>query len=580
MQRDRVWAHGNMPNRETRICTKKRAKKRFLWYNAIMDMKELTTRTAEDTVTISRAEYEALQAKNASLQEKLAANQEKLTAKCRELAAALLNNEWLMEQLKLSRKKLFGQSSEKLDEGVLEQLSLFFNEAEAIDAASYEPETKVKEHSRRRRSGSVSDVVPEDLPVERVDHALSEEERKCPVCGSEMEEIGTEVKRTLVITPPSYGVREDVYHIYACKACEKASDEAVIVKTPKEPDVFPGSFASPEAIAYIMTQKYVMYSPLYRLEQEMERAGIKLTRQTMSNWLMHASEDWLKPIYDELHRELVKRSVLHADETTLQVLKEDGKAAASKSYMWLYRTSGDAAHPIVLYDYQPNRKPENAKAFLDGFHGWLHADGYQGYHKLPEQIRVVGCWAHARRKFDEALNALPADKRGGSAASEGVAWCSRLFKIEEALSGLSPEERLRKRREQAKPVLDAMLSWVEKLKPVTAAKSAMGKALYYLTTQWPYLLRYLEDGRLEISNNRAERSIKPFVMGRKNWLFANTPAGAESSAVIYSLIETAKENGVDPYHYLLWVFREAPGAAASDQDWAKNYLPQSFTRSS
>ena len=278
--------------------------------------------------------------------------------------------------------------------------------------------------------------------------------------------------------------------------------------------------------------------------------------------------------------ELVKRSVLHADETTLQVLKEDGKAAASKSYMWLYRTSGDAAHPIVLYDYQPNRKPENAKAFLDGFHGWLHADGYQGYHKLPEQIRVVGCWAHARRKFDEALNALPADKRGGSAASEGVAWCSRLFKIEEALSGLSPEERLRKRREQAKPVLDAMLSWAEKLKPVTAAKSAMGKALYYLTTQWPYLLRYLEDGRLEISNNRAERSIKPFVMGRKNWLFANTPAGAESSAVIYSLIETAKENGVDPYHYLLWVFREAPGAAASDQDWAKNYLPQSFTRSS
>lgn len=522
---------------------------------------------------VPRAEYEALQAKNASLQELL-------TAKCRELATALLNNEWLMEQLKLSRKKLFGQSSEKLDEGVLEQLSLFFNEAEAIDAASYEPETKVKAHSRKRRSGSVSDVVPEDLPVERVDHALSEEERKCPVCGSEMEEIGTEIKRTLVITPPSYSVREDVYHVYACKDCEKASDEAIIVKTPKEPDVFPGSFASPEAIAYIMAQKYVMYSPLYRLEQEMERAGIKLTRQTMSNWVMHASEDWLKPIYDELHRELVKCSVLHADETTLQVLKEDGKAATSKSYMWLYRTSGDAAHPIVLYEYQPNRKPENAKAFLEGFSGWLHADGYQGYHKLPEQIRVVGCWAHARRKFDEALNALPADKRSGSAAAEGVAWCSRLFKIEEALSGLSPEERLEKRREQAKPVLDAMLSWVEKLRPATAAKSAMGKALYYLTTQWPYLIRYLEDGRLELSNNRAERSIKPFVMGRKNWLFANTPAGAKSSAVIYSLIETAKENGIDPYRYLLWVFRNAPRAAASDPDWAKNYLPQSFPTTS
>ena len=177
--------------------------------------------------------------------------------------------------------------------------------------------------------------------------------------------------------------------------------------------------------------------------------------------------------------------------------------------------------------------------------------------RLP-QAHQHSCRAHARRKFDEDLNTLPADKRSGSAAAEGVAWCSRLFRIEEALSGLSPEERLRKRREQAKPVLDAMLSWAEKLRPATAAKSAMGKALYYLTNQWPYLLRYLEDGRLEISNNRAERSIKPFVMGRKNWLFANTPAGAESSAVIYSLIETAKENGVDPYRYLLWVFRNAP----------------------
>ena len=317
-QREGAWAHGNLPKRNSVFGHKS------VQNNTAMDMKALTTSTTADTVTISRAEYEALQAKNASLQETL-------TAKCRELAAALLNNEWLMEQLKLSRKKLFGQSSEKIDDGVMEQLSLFFNEAEAIDAASYEPGTKVKEHSRKRRSGSVSDVVSENLPVERVDHALSVEERKCAVCGSEMEEIGTEIKRTLVIQMPVYSVGEDVYHIYACKACEKKSDEAIIVEAPKKPVVFPGSFASPEAIAYIMAQKYVMYSPLYRLEQEMERAGIKLTRQTMSNWLMHASEDWLKPIYDELHRELIKRSVLHADETTLQVLKAYGHVTVAKS---------------------------------------------------------------------------------------------------------------------------------------------------------------------------------------------------------------------------------------------------------
>lgn len=537
-----------------------------------MDTNGLQTSTAAEAETVSRAEYEALQAERDALQEQL-------TAKSRELAAALLKNDWLLEQLKIDKKKLYGQSSEAAMDAVLEQLSLFFNEAEVIDAASYEPATKVKEHSRKRRSGSVDDAVPEDLPVERVEHRLSEEERKCPVCGTEMVEIGTEVHRTLVIKQPEFSVREDVYYTYACKACEKESDEAVIVNTPREPGVFPGSFASPEAIAYIMTQKYVMYSPLYRLEQEMERAGIKLTRQTMSNWILHASDDWLKPVYEQLHRELLKRSVLHADETTLQVLKEPGKAATGKSYMWLYRTSGDAEHPIVLYDYRPNRKSENAEAFLRGFSGWLHADGYQGYHKLPEQIRVVGCWAHARRKFDEALNALPKETRVGSEAAKGVALCSSLFKIEETLSELSAEERLKQRREQAKPVLDAMLSWAEGLNPKTAAKSALGKALYYLTSQWPYLIRYLEDSRLEVSNNRAERSIKPFVMGRKNWLFANTPAGAQSSAVIYSLIETAKENGLDPYRYLLWIFREAPKAAASDPAWAGGFLPQSAPKS-
>lgn len=537
-----------------------------------MNTNGLQTSTAAEAETVSRAEYEALQAKRDALQEQL-------TAKSRELAAALLKNDWLLEQLKIDKKKLHGQSSEAAMDAVLEQLSLFFNEAEAIDAASYEPATKVKEHSRKRRSGSVDDAVPEDLPVERVEHRLSEEERKCPVCGTEMVEIGTEVHRTLVIKQPEFSVREDVYYTYAYKACEKESDEAVIVNTPREPGVLTGSFASPEAIAYIMTQKYVMYSPLYRLEQEMERAGIKLTRQTMSNWILHASDDWLKPVYEQLHRELLKRSVLHADETTLQVLKEPGKAATGKSYMWLYRTSGDAEHPIVLYDYRPNRKSENAEAFLRGFSGWLHADGYQGYHKLPEQIRVVGCWAHARRKFDEALNALPKETRVGSEAAKGVALCSSLFKIEETLSELSAEERLKQRREQAKPVLDAMLSWAEGLIPKTAAKSALGKALYYLTSQWPYLIRYLEDSRLEVSNNRAERCIKPFVMGRKNWLFANTPAGAQSSAVIYSLIETAKENGLDPYRYLLWIFREAPKAAASDPAWAGGFLPQSAPKS-
>ena len=215
----------------------------------------------------------------------------------------------------------------------------------------------------------------------------------------------------------------------------------------------------------------------------------------------------------------------------------------------------------------------HAEEFLKGFSGWLHADGYQGYHKLPENIRVVGCWAHARRKFDEALQTLPKEDRKGSLAATGECYCTRLFQLEESFAELTPEERYAKRLEQEKPVLDALLAWANETISKTAPKSALGKALYYLLEQWPYLVRYLEDGRLELSNNRAERSIKPFVMGRKNWLFANTPAGAQSSAVIYSLIETAKENELDPYRYLLWVLQSAPVLSQADEFWAEKLLP-------
>ena len=397
----------------------------------------------------------------------------------------------------------------------------------------------------------------------------------CSACGSKMEEIGKEVRRSLQMEPARFWIREDVYYTYACRKCEQDSGEANILKTPKEPALLPGSYASAEAVAHIAVQKFVMYSPLYRLEQEFHRQGLKLSRQTMSNWLLNVSDTWLQPIYEVLHRQLCREKVLHGDETTLQVLKEPGKAATSKSYMWLYRTSGCTEHPIVLYEYQPNRKAEHAEEFLKGFSGWLHADGYHGYHRLPENIRVVGCWAHARRKFDEALQTLLQEKRKDSLAAAGECYCSRLFQLEKSFAELTPEERHAKRLEQEKPVLDALLAWANAASGKAAPKSALGRALHYLLEQWPYLIRYLEDGRLELSNNRAERSIKPFVMGRKNWLFANTPGGAQSSSVIYSLIETAKENGLDPYRYLLWVLRNAPAMSQMDEAWAEQLLPAS-----
>ena len=292
--------------------------------------------------------------------------------------------------------------------------------------------------ARKRQSGSVEDVVPKGIPTEVVEHRLAGEEHICSACGAVIEEIGKEVHRSLKMEPARFWIQEDVYYTYACKNCEQETGEANIVKTPKEPVIYPGSFASPGAAAHIMTQKFVMYSPLYRLELEFGRQGLKLSRQTMSNWILNVSDAWLWPVYDVPHRELCREKVLHGDETTLQVLKEAGKSAASKSYMWLYRTSGCRSHSIILYEYQSNRKAEHAEEFLDGFSGWLHADGYQGYHKPPERIRVVGCWAHARRKFDEALQTLAKDARAGSLAATGECYCTRLFQLEESFAELTP----------------------------------------------------------------------------------------------------------------------------------------------
>lgn len=420
-----------------------------------MKCTEMNRTSNREMITISRAEYEAMQAQ--------------LDAKTAELAQALLQNQWLMEQLKLNKRKLFGTSSEQLDQLVMEQFSCLFNEAEAWDTDSVEPAKKAeKKKPRKRRSGSIDEVIPEGTPVEVVEHPLPEDERVCKNCGSELVEIGVEIHRSLQMKPAEFWVREDCYPTYACKQCEKENGEANVVSAPMAPAVIPGSFASPSAIAHLAVQKYVMYAPLYRLEQEFERRRLKLSRQTMSNWLLKATEDWLQSIYDVLHQQLCRETVLHGDETTLQVLHEKGKSTTSKSYMWLYRTSGNAEAPIVLYDYQPNRKAENAEKFLDGFSGWLHADGYQGYHRLPENIRVVGCWAHARRKFDEALTAIPKEQQSTSKPAEALCYIARLFQLEQNFAALTAEERFTKRLEQEKPVLAALLACANVLKPQTA----------------------------------------------------------------------------------------------------------------
>ena len=518
------------------------------------EKKQLTS--AVEMVTISRAEYEEFQGQK-----------ERISALEQQVAL-------LTEAIRLSRQKRFGASSERTPEEDMEQLSLLFNEAEVYaDQIAKEADSSVvvAAHKRHKKHEYTLDELPENVSVEVVEHRLAEEERTCPKCGDTMTEIGKEVRRRLKLVPAKAVVVEDWYYTYACRKCEKENTETTVVKAPREPNFIPGSFAMPEAAAHLMVQKFVMGSPLYRQEQELKRQGIPLSRQTMSNWLVWSAEHLLSPVYNQLHKELLKRDVLHADETTLQVLHEPGKTAQSNSYMWLYRTSGDTNRPIVLYEYQPGRGACHPKTFLAGFKGYLHTDGYSAYHNLPQEITVVGCWAHARRKFDEAMKSVPKGKAKSSSAHQGLAYCNLLFKIEEALADLSPKERYDQRLKQAKPVLDALLAWANTR--AAAPKSALGKALSYLKEQWSYLLNYLNDGRLELSNNRAERSMKPFVIDRKNFLFANTSSGAKGSAVIFSLIQTAIENGLDPYRYLTWLLSSAAEMEMAQPDVVQALLP-------
>lgn len=485
----------------------------------------------DEKVTISKSEYISMKEQIVELSQKV---------------------EWFIEQVRLAKHHQFGASSEKSQ---YDQFNLF-NEIEATAEVKTEPELVEIERHYRKKAKESADRLPPDLPVEVVEHTLAKDKQICPECGEALHVMGKDIRRELKLIPAKAVIVEHVRYTYACRDCEKNACGVPILKAPVDEPVIKGSFASPEAVAQIMTQKFVMGAPLYRQEQDFRRNGIYLSRQTMSNWLLKCSEDWLEPVYNALREILCAHEVLHADETTLQVLHEPEKAAQSKSYMWMYRTSGEEKHPIVLYEYQPDRRAKHPAEFLKGFRGYLHADGYNGYHNLPEGIIVVGCWAHARRKWDEALKVLPPKDRENSAALQGKRYCDRLFDIECNLQNLNPNERFEKRHELAKPVLDEFFAWLKSLNP--APKTSLGQAVHYILKQRRYLERYLLDGRLEISNNRAERSIKPFVIDRKNFLFANTPRGAKASAMIFSIIETAKENGLNPFAYLVYIFKNAP----------------------
>lgn len=479
---------------------------------------------------------------------------------------------WLEEQFRLSQQRRFGSSSERTNPDQLELL--LFNEAEVEAAPGIaEPTVETITYNRNKKRGQ-RETMLENLPTETVEYRLSEEEQVCSCCGGSLHEMSTEVRQELKIIPAELKVVKHVRYVYSCRHCERKEIHTPIETATMPNPVYPGSLASPSSMAYIMSQKYVESMPLYRQEQQFARLGVTLSRQTLANWILYGADKWLRILYDRMYNHLLKQDILYADETTLQVLHEPGRAATTSSYLWLFRT-GTEGPPNILYDYQQTRASKHPRKFLSGFRGYLHVDGYAGYNGLPD-VTLVGCWAHARRKFDEALKALPDSKQSASVvAKEGLNFCNQLFAIERDGKDLTPSERYTIRLERSRPILDAFSAWLHTQKSRVLPKSALGQAITYCRNQWGKLEAFLQDGRLEIDNNRSERSIKPFVIGRKNWMFANTPRGAQASAMIYSIVETAKENGLNPFIYLTYLFEKLPNMDTKDGDALDKLLPWS-----
>jgi transposase len=525
-------------------------------------------KSANSTTTTPKIEellqrLEMLEKHNAELEAKLK-KQNELEAKVK----------WFEEQFRLLQQKRFSFSSEKTNP---DQLELFNEIEKEANPELPEPTLESITYQRSRKKRGHRETMLENLPVETIEYRLSSSEQVCSCCGGKLHEMSTQVRQELKFIPAELKVVKHVQYIYSCRHCEHEEIETPIVTAPMPKPVYSGSLASPSLMAHIMNQKYVDSLPLYRQERQFARLGVTLSRQTLANWMIHGANQWLNLLYDRMHQLLLEKDILHADETTLQVLHEPERPATSKSYLWLYR-SGKEGPPTILYDYQETRSGKNAEKFLLGFKGYLQVDGYAGYHKVPD-VKLVGCWAHARRKFDEALKVLPSSKRmtSGAVANEGLHYCNQLFRIERDLKELSPKERYEKRLERSKPVLNAFLAWLKLQGQKVLPKSALGQAVTYCLNQWDKLVTFLEDGRLEIDNNRSERSIKPFVIGRKNFLFSNTPRGARASAIIYSIVETAKENGLNPYYYLRYLFEKLPNIDLTDKSALDKVLPWSKT---
>lgn len=486
--------------------------------------------------------------------------QEQLEAITKELHASNEKMQLLMEQVILGKQNRFGRSSEKMEDTSqicfceVDGTIVFFNEAEAVcDLNAEEPEDLELKPSKQAKRKGKKEADLAGLPVKRIDHYLPEEELEAEFGAKGWKQLPDAISRKYHFVPAKVEVEEHHIGVYASKT------DGHMVKADHPKALLHGSLVSPSLGAAIINGKYVNAVPLYRLEQEFQRYGLQITRQNMANWCIRLAEEYLSILYDYLHKELYSYHVIQADETPVLV-NHDGRKAGSKSWMWVYR-SGHLyqGRQIVLYEYQQTRNASHPREFLKGYDGICVTDGYQVYHTLEkelEELTIAGCWVHCRRRFDEALKLIPKSCQKESPAFLLMKQIQAIYREEGKLNALSSDERLKQRQAVIKPLVDAFFAYLKTIN--VSSKDKFGDAVGYARNQEKYLRVFLTDGDVPIDNNASERAIRGFCIGKKNWQMIDTIHGAKSSAIIYSIVETAKANGLKPFDYVQHLLEEIP----------------------
>lgn len=551
---------------------------RFLWYNSYIenDKKKVKFMTvskpqnmeeALKLIELQQSKINHLQIENDEFRGKI----ENLKSRNDSLELLVHN---MNEMLTKGRKMMFGRSSEQLRyvEGY-EQLS-FFNEAETeSDASEPEPKEDILVPAHTRKAKRTKEELTESLPHKEVIVEFDGEDKKCDICGAELVCIGKEKLRSeLNIVPAQIFVIDYYRNVYKCAKCEKETGYADILKPDAPVAVMKKSMASPATVAYTMQEKYQNGVTLFRQEQYWKSKGVELNRNTLANWIIQSSL-WFKPMYEIMLEELLKEDIVHADETELRVLKRDGKPTNSMSRMWIFCSGKVSSKPMSLYKYHPTRSAKVVEEVLGEYNGYLQTDGYEAYAHAWKATRI-GCWAHARRKW---IDCLPKGiKTKGSKAEQALSIVEEIFTVEKSLIGMQQKDIYSERKNKIEPLLK---KYWKLLEGMDAPKgSALYKARNYSLNQRAELEEFLADGRLELTNNRAERAVKPFVIARKNFLFSDTSKGADASALCFSIIESAKLNNLDVYGYLIYLLSELPKLGKKpDKEQLQKILPWSET---